>query len=411
MLTFDTADGRRVRRSITVPAGRSVPVRADAVPGVEETEMSTSIDSDRPLGVTRNVSWDYRRTFAPRGFGLHLETAAPAPSPTWFLAEGSTVLGFDLFYLLQNPQPTATQATVRFLLPGGQPVTRTYDLAPGSRTTVYVNAVPGLEETDVAGEISAGAPIVVERAMYRSAPDEPLRLGHASMGVQAAATEWFLAEGATGAFFDLYVLIANPGGADAAVDVRFARPDGSVVTRQHTVGANSRFSIYVDGIAELADTLVATTVTSTNAVPIVVERAMYWPGGFFDYYESHGSAGTPSAARRWVVAGAENNTLLNTQSFVLIANTESRAGTARLTFLYPEPMPASAPIDVALPPNSRTTVAVPGGPIPSVSYFGVLVESVGATPVDLVVESAVYRTLPGGPLWGAGGNALATPLP
>ena len=177
------------------------------------------------------------------------------------------MLGFDLFYLLQNPQSTATQATVRFLLPSGQTITRGYDLPPGSRTTVYVNDIPGLDETDVAGQIDAGVPIVVERAMYRSSPDEPLRLGHASMGVPAAATEWFLAEGATGAFFDLYVLIANPGATDATVDVRFARPDGSVVTRQYTVRAHSRFSIYVDGITELANTSVATTVTSTNAVP------------------------------------------------------------------------------------------------------------------------------------------------
>jgi hypothetical protein len=411
LLTFATGDGRHVSRRVTVPAGRSVAVRADAVPGVEETSMSTSIDSDRPLGVTRNVSWDYRRTFAPRGFGLTLETAAAAPSPAWFLAEGSTVLGFELFYLLQNPQPTATQATVRFLLPGGQTIARTYDLAPGSRTTVHVNEVPGLEETDVAGEITTTVPIVVERAMYRSAPDEPLRLGHASMGVPAAATEWFLAEGATGSFFDLYVLIANPGATAAAVDVRFARPDGSIVTRQYSVGAHSRFSIYVDDVAGLANTSVATTVTSTNAVPIVVERAMYWPGSFFDYYESHGSAGSTGTAQRWVVAGAENNTQLNTQSFVLIANTTNRAGTARLTFLYPEPLPTAAPIEVVLPANSRTTVPVPGGPTPSVSYFGVLVESVGASPVDLVVESAVYRTLAGGPLWGGGGNALATPLP
>ena len=59
-----------------------------------------------------------------------------------------------------------------------------------------------------------------------------------------------------------------------------------------------------------------------------------------------------------------------------------------------------------LPPNSRTTVAVA---TPS-RTFGLLVESAGPTPVDLVVESAVYQhqflTL-----FAAGANALATPLP
>ena len=372
--------------------------------------MSTTVDSDWRLGVTRTVSWDYRRTFLARGFGMHLETAASAPSPTWFLAEGSTVLGFDLFYLLQNPQSTATQATVRFLLPSGQTISRTYELAPGSRTTVYVNDVPGLEETDVAGQITAAAPIIVERAMYRSSPAEPLALGHASMGVPAAATEWFLAEGATGAFFDLYVLVANPSAVDADVTARFAKPDGSIVTRRYLVAAHSRHSIHVDGIRELGNSAVATTVTSTNAVPIVVERSMYWPGGFFDYYEAHSSAGSTTTARRWVVAATDHNELRNVRSFVLIANTENRPGTARLTVLFPAPIPIAAPIEIALPANSRTTVPVPGGQLVATG-FGVLVESVGPTPVELVVESAVYWTSTGGPIWNAGGNALATPLP
>jgi hypothetical protein len=59
-----------------------------------------------------------------------------------------------------------------------------------------------------------------------------------------------------------------------------------------------------------------------------------------------------------------------------------------------------------LPANSRTTV-----PISSVAgTFGVLVSSTGGAPVNLVVESAVYRST-GGVTWSAGSNALATPVP
>jgi hypothetical protein len=67
--------------------------------------------------------------------------------------------------------------------------------------------------------------------------------------------------------------------------------------------------------------------------------------------------------------------------------------------------PALAPIVVPLPANSRTTVPITAtfGP------FGVRVVSTGASPVPLVVESAVYRGL-GGPVWPAGSNALATPV-
>ena len=49
--------------------------------------------------------------------------------------------------------------------------------------------------------------------------------------------------------------------------------------------ANARSGIWVDqeqfpGVAgkPLADAAVSTTVRSTNGVPLVVERAMWWPG-------------------------------------------------------------------------------------------------------------------------------------
>ena len=55
-----------------------------------------------------------------------------------------------------------------------------------------------------------GVPIVVERAMYLSTPQQPFAAGHGSAGVTAPATRWFLAEGATGPFFDMFILIGNP---------------------------------------------------------------------------------------------------------------------------------------------------------------------------------------------------------
>jgi hypothetical protein len=407
VLTLDKGDATRVRRPIAVPAGRSVSVDLGAITGVEAANVSTTVESDRLLGVERTMTWGTPASV----YGSHAETAAPAPSPTWFLAEGTTVVGFDLFYLLQNPQPTTTRATVRFLLPSGTIITKTYDLAPGSRTTIYVNQVEGLDETDVSGDVLADAPIVVERAMYRSRPGETFSLGTESMGVTAAATSWFLAEGATGTFFDLYVLIANPGNTDATVRADYARPDGSVVPQTYTVAAHSRRSVYVDAIAGLTDTAVATTLTSTNGVPIVAERAMYWPGGFFDYYEGHTSAGSTTTALEWVVAGGESGGASQAQTFVLIANTENRAGEATLTILPDVNATATpAPIVVTLPPNSRTTVPLDL----TIATFGVRVQSTGASPVQLVVESAGYLSPLGfgpGAIWSAGSNALATPVP
>ena len=61
---------------------------------------------------------------------------------------------------------------------------------------------------------------------------------------------------------------------------------------------------------------------------------------------------------------------------------------------------------VNLPPDSRTTVSLQGMP----ARYGVLVTSAGTSPVELVVENAVYRDS-GGQFWASGANAVATPLP
>ena len=193
-------------------------IDAGAVVGLEAADVSTTVESDRFVGVERSMTWG---TTAGAIYGSHAETATAAPSPTWFLAEGSTVLEFDLFYLLQNPQATTTSATVRFLLPSGTTITRTYDLrarqphddlrerGPGARTRPTCRATsPPTRRSSSSGRCTAACPASRSRS------------AHDSMGVTAAATSWFLAEGATGTFFDLYVLIANPGSTDATVQRR-----------------------------------------------------------------------------------------------------------------------------------------------------------------------------------------------
>ena len=383
-------------------------------PGAESLfgDFGVAIESNVPVVVDRRVTWD-RLT----GYGAHLETAVAAPATNWYLTEGTTVLGFELFYLLQNPGTTFTTATVRYLRPSGPPIVRTYDLHPRSRVTIRVNGVdPELDETDVSAHVSAGQPIIAERAMYTNRHGQVFSLGTEAVGVTAPATSWFLAEGATGSFFDLYVLVANPGGSDAAVTARFLKPNGTVVTRAYTVAANSRFSVFVDAIAGLEDTPVSTEISSTNGVPIVVERAMYWPGGFFDYYEGHTTAGVTAPALRWAIAHGENGGPRQAQTYVLIANPSATPGEARVTLLPevrpdilpPPPIPQVPPMVVPLPATSRVTLRV-GQDGPS-SRFGVLVESIGGAPVPIVVESAAYWSV-GGQVWGAGGALVGTPVP
>jgi hypothetical protein len=188
-----------------------------------------------------------------------------------------------------------------------------YELPPNSRSNIWVNIeeFPGLGRALAALDVSAaievtnGQPIVVERAMYLHTPGRVFGAGHESAGVSAPATEWFLAEGATGPFFDLYVLVANPSDAAAQVEATYRLPDGTEVKKPYTITAGSRVTIHVDlEDAQLANTAVSTTLRSLNGVPIVVERAMWWPDG--RWYEAHSSAGATTTGTKWALAEARS---------------------------------------------------------------------------------------------------------
>ena len=305
-LTLD--GGGVVRRTVWIEPGRGVIVDSRAM-NLGTASFSAVVESDLPVVVDRLMTWGN----GPIPYGSHAETSSPAPGTSWLLAEGSTVLGFQLFYLLQNPQATTVTATIRYLLPSGAPVVRTYDLPPQSRTTVYVNGVAGLDSTDVSAEITAPQPIAVERAMYRSTGGQIFALGHAAAAVAAPSANWFFGEGATGAFFDTYLLLANPSAQPASVQVDYLRDQGGPVSRTYTVPANSRFSVYVDGEPGMEGTPFGTRVTSS--VPVVAERAMYWAGGFFDYYEGHVSAGATQTGSHWVLAESEQGGPYAAQTF------------------------------------------------------------------------------------------------
>ena len=99
--------------------------------------------------------------------------------------------------------------------------------------------------------------------------------GHASAGATAPSTSWFLAEGATGAYFTTFVLLANPNDEPADVTLTFLPDTGVPVTKSYTIPGRQRLTrnIALEDAA-LANAAVATRVESTR--PIVVERAQYW---------------------------------------------------------------------------------------------------------------------------------------
>jgi Tol biopolymer transport system component len=364
-------------------------------------DFATVVESKQPIVVDRTMTWNAQR------YGAHAETAIDAPQTTWYLAEGATHGSFDLFYLLLNATGTETAATVKYLRPAPlPPIVKTYSVPANGRKTIYVDVEDAeLAATDVSAIITSDQPIVVERAMYSSLGGVPFAAGHGGAAVAAPADTWFLAEGATGNFFDLYLLIANPGQNDTSVSITYLLPDGQYIQPDFIVPAESRTTISVDQNPVLSNTPVSMIVRTTNHQPIIVERAMWWPSP--NWYEAHLSAGATSFGTRWALADGEIGSEAGEvkETYILIANTGGSDDVATVTLLVEGGAPVVAQIPIKA--QSRTNVPVSGlFPAGSNAKFGALIETTGA---PIVVERSMY-TSAGGVTWTAGTAALATKL-
>ena len=351
------------------------------------------------------------------GYGSHAETSIAEPRTSWYLAEGATTGSFQLFYLLQNPNDSAADVQVTYLLPApAQPFTKTYSVPARTRQNIWVNVEDArLAHAEVSAVFASSLPVIVERAMYRDAPGQVFAAGHEAAAVPGPATQWFFAEGATGPYFDLFYLIANPGTTAAVIDGRYLLPDGTVLTKQYTVAPQSRFNVWADyetfpdrpGLP-LGNTAVSATFTSANGVGFVAERAMWWPGDGSQWFEGHDSAGALLSGTKWGLADGEVGGPLGTETYLLIANTSNADGTVQVTIVYEDG--GTSVLTRPIKANSRTNVAV-GVDVPAAANrrFGAVVESVGANPVQIVVERAMYNNA-GGVTWAAGSNNLGTRL-
>jgi hypothetical protein len=266
-----------------------------------------------------------------------------------------------------------------------------------------------LESADLAAVLTATQPILVERAMYWSRPGQPFAAGHAAAGVGAPSTSWYFAEGATGSFFETFLLLLNPSSSPATCTVQFQTTSGAVFQKPCLLPPESRTTLWVD-MAEvpgagraLANQSFATLVTVTNGVPIVAERAMWWPDG--DWQEAHVSPGATATASRWAVADGD---AVSTVTCLLIANASAAAGDVRVTLFFEDG--STAQRQYAIGASQRLTVDTRSDfPQTAGRRFGALVEAVGAGPA-LIVERSTYWHA-NGVFWAGGTNALGVPVP
>jgi hypothetical protein len=208
----------------------------------------------------------------------------------------------------------------------------------------------------------------------------------------STARSYYLAEGATGDFFETDLLIANPQAIEAPITIEFLRPDGVTIGLTRTLAPLSRITIRLNDTPGLEATTASTRVVSTNGVAIVVERTMWWDAR---RYGAHTEKATEGAAPAWYFAEGAQGFF---STFLLLMNPQPAANVAHVTWLREgEPVLAR---DYSLPPSSRVTIDASADPELVNRSFGarVLFDQPGAA------ERAMYFGRD--PLW-TGGTASA----
>ena len=143
-----------------------------------------------------------------------------------------------------------------------------------------------------------------------------------------APMTYYLAEGATGAFFDDDVLIANPNDREAPVTLTFLQEGGGTIVEQRT-SRRRRASRCTSTRSPASNRRVGVGAghVRCSALPLVVERTMFWDAS---YYGGHTANAVAQPETRWIFAEGFQGFF---DTYMLIANANATPTTATLTFL------------------------------------------------------------------------------
>ena len=326
-LTFLQEGGGTVVEHRTVPKQSRLTVHVDQVAGLENSSPSVQIVSDQklPLIAERSMFWDASY------YGGHTANAVAQPERKWIFAEGFQGF-FDPYLLIANANGVETTATVTFLRENDTPVVKGIPIAAFARKTIYAGDFSELIGRAFGMIVEATQPVIAERSMYfASLPNRLWTGGHVNTGVTAPSTSWFHAEGATGAFFNTFILLSNPQSTDAHVELRFLLEDGTAIVKTKMLPAGQRLTVNPasEGEPRLENAAMSTIVTSD--VPIVSERSMYWSGDATPFGEGHNSSGVVSTATRWGLAEGRIGAPRNFTTYILLANPTTTAAAVTVT--------------------------------------------------------------------------------
>jgi uncharacterized repeat protein (TIGR01451 family) len=231
-------------------------------------------------------------------------------------------------------------------------------------------------------------------------PDNPTETEVvAPPGKVLGSTSWFLAEGSTGAGFDTWVLLQNPQGEAAHVEVTFTTLEGPRPAIPLVMSPRSRATLSIQNY--VPDDFHVSTIVESD-IPIAVERSMYWdkrywgesnvPGNPWPYEMKggHSNLGTPMQELSDYHFFPEGATAGGFDTWILLVNPGNTAATTQVSLMTPQGVAVRE--TVVVPARSRQTFNVDQY-VPD--KFEVATEVVSDTPI--AAERSMYWDLLGRP--------------
>ena len=271
--------------------------------------------------------------------------------------------------LVQNPNDGGATINVTYMTPNGVVQGPTEQIGPRSRKTYNIaDTVPNTDE--VSTMVTADRPIIAERSMYGSGRSWATD----SIGIWGPARTWYLPEGCTGPGFDTWILVQNPSGSSATVQLTFMTSHGPVDGPKVTMAANTRKSFKANNTCP-GEWQVSTKVTATQSV--VAERAIYGNNSTW----ATDSIGASAPQTQWYLA--EGSTGPGFETWVLVQNPGEKTANVKLTYMTPSGQKTGPSLKLA--PSTRTTVNLAGN-IPGQWSVSTLVSS----DQPVIAERAMY---------------------
>jgi hypothetical protein len=224
-----------------------------------------------------------------------------------------------------------------------------------------------------------------------TATDDEYNITTTAIAVTVNELTYYLAEGATG-FFTFDLLLGNPNDVEAPVTLQFLDQDGPLPPLTRVLPAKSRTTIRVNDLPGMQGRSVSTVVTSTSALPLMVERTMFWDSRAYGAATDHASE---ALSTKWYFAEGAQGFF---RTYILLANPHPTANVAHVTYFREGAGPVSK--DYPLKAWARDTIDIGKEPELRFQAFGteVTFDQPG------VAERAMYF---GGPPQWLGGHESA----